>query len=150
MSEDVDQKVWMLSDINRISQSWFYHIFGIVIISFRISVDETWLHYCVLESKQHSMQWQHLSYPQLKKFNPQTLAEKVMVIIFFVDKKSILMTIFFSTNTGHYSIAVLIKGGIEREKKWWECVERKEIFFFFSFFCRTVLLLNGSFEEFDV
>ena len=69
-------------------------------------MDETWLYHYDLETKQHSMEWQHSSSQHPKKFQVQNSAGKVLATICW-DQGGILLTDYLpkgqTINAEYYS-----------------------------------------------
>ena len=59
-------------------------------VSRLVTMDETWLYYYDLETKQQSVEWQHSGSPRPKKFRVQKSAGKFLASIFW-DQDSILL-----------------------------------------------------------
>jgi histone-lysine N-methyltransferase SETMAR len=57
-----------------------------------VTGDETWVHYCQLETKWKSMQWKQPSSPVAKKFKMQPSAGRLMLTIFWDFQGPILET----------------------------------------------------------
>ena len=55
-----------------------------------VTGDETWVHYHQLETKKASKEWGHTSSPKPKKFRTQRSAGKVMLTLFWDERRVIL------------------------------------------------------------
>jgi len=76
-----------------------------------VIMDETWLYHYDLETKQHSMEWQHSGSPCPKKFRVQKSAGKVFASI-FLDHDSILLIDYLpkgQTINAEYYLSLLVQ-----------------------------------------
>jgi len=85
-----------------------------------VTMDETWLYYCDLETKQQSMEWRHSGSPRPKKFRVQKSAGKVFASVFW-DKDGILLIDYLpkgqTINAEYYSSLLVQLKDILKEKR---------------------------------
>jgi len=82
-------------------------------------MDETWLYYCDLETKQQSMEWRDSGSPRPKKFRVQKSAGKVIASIVFYQDDVLLIDYLpkgQTINAEYYSSLLVQLKDILKEK----------------------------------
>jgi len=80
-------------------------------------MDETWLYHYDPETKQQSMEWRHSGSPDLKKFQVQKSAGKVLASVFFFGgggiKRASSSFFFFQRSQLSTRVLLISAGAIE-------------------------------------
>ncbi|UYV63554.1 hypothetical protein LAZ67_2004645 [Cordylochernes scorpioides] len=95
-----------------------------------VTMDETWAHHFIPESKQQSMQWRHSGSPPPKKAKTVPSAGKVMVSVFW-DSEGVLLLDFLNkgqTITGNYyaNLVKQLREAIKEKRR--EMLSRKIVY----------------------